>query len=121
LQLTEKREVTLHGPEAAMLRVVKRGEAALSDFKGAEMIVGVEHFRTALVKPTGVMVLLVRGRWSLRFFLKDEPLYTLAFDSEWHARFTASNLVAKSGFKLLSTPDQTHWTADDRATGGGNA
>ena len=104
-----------------MLRVVKRDKAALSDFKGAEMIVGVEHFRTALVKPTGVMVLVVRDRWSLRFFLKDQPLYTLAFDSEWHARFTANNLVSKSGFNLLPTSDQTYSTADDRATGGGNA
>lgn len=104
-----------------MLRVVKRDKAALSDIKGAEMIVGVEHFQTALVKPTGVMVLPVRGRWILRFFLRDEPLYSLEFDSEWHARFTAERLVAKSGFKLLTTPDQTRGTADDRATGGGNA
>jgi hypothetical protein len=104
-----------------MLRVVKRDMAAFQYLKGAEMIVGVEHFQTALVKPTGVMVLPVRDRWSLRFFLNDQPLYTLAFDSEWQARSTASRLVSKSGFKLLPTPHQTLGTADDRATGGGNA
>lgn len=68
------------------------------------MIVGVNVLHMALAKPTGVRVVEDGGQWSLQFYLHERPLYALAFESEREARTVAGKLVARSGFKLLTTP-----------------